>query len=79
MKFTGRAYRLHRREVRQARREQHVRPKLLEGLKAADGVLEVRIAAQEILRARAQQERKRQRARRLHRGGDAVHRVVEVV
>ena len=52
-----RAHRAHRREVGQARREQHVGAGLLEGLQPRDRVVEVRVAAQEVLRPRGQRER----------------------
>ena len=53
---------LDRREIGQARREQHVGARRLESLQARDHVVEVGLAAQEALGARRQHERERQRA-----------------
>jgi hypothetical protein len=52
---------------------------LLVGLQALDRVVEVRIAAQEILAARRQGEADAERARRLGRRRDALDRLAEIV
>ena len=76
MKFTGllerRAHRAHRREVRQAGREQHVGAGALVGLQASDRVVEIGAAVQIVLGARSEREREGQRARGFRRGGDAL-------
>src|SRR5581483_10789386 len=62
----------HRRDIAQARRVEDVGPRLLEGLKAADRVLEIGPAMEEILGARRQREGEGQRAGGFDGGGDAL-------
>src|SRR5262249_35197191 len=71
------AHRLHRREVRQARRHQHVRARLLVGLQALDRVIKIGVAAPEAFGARGEHERKSE-ACRCHGSGDALGRLADV-
>ena len=65
--------------VRQAGRVEAIRARLGEGREAADRVVEIGPAMQEILRPRGEHERMRRRPRGAHRGGDARDRVVEIM
>ena len=67
------------REIRQARRKQHVGAGFLVGLEAPDGVGEIGIAADEVFRPRREQEFCRQRAGRSDGGLDTAKGVVGVV
>jgi hypothetical protein len=58
---------LHRREIGQAGRHQHVGARRLEGLQALDDVVEVGFSAQEAFCARRQHERKRERVSGVNR------------
>src|SRR5262249_48583547 len=65
--------------ARQTWRIQHVRPGLLIRLEPLDGVREVGSTPEVVLRTPGYRERKRQSARHLHHGTDALDRSFEIV